>query len=441
MKNAMQKLFHAWEQYWFQPASLFHLALCRIIIVSVQLYRIFSVTYGKVPIKAQAADHLYDPLPILHLFIAPFGWNYRPDLQVLTTVLGIVIVTGFLSLLGIATNASLLIFALGTIFLQSFMYAFGDLHHPETLMMIALFVLALAPCGRVLSGDDFFKRLSQASPHRTFEPFDITQEKSPYARWPFLLMQWMFAWMYLSAALEKWEEAGLQWTNGYTMQYYWASAALHYDIPIGFWLSQQHYLSIFFSWLSMILEGTFFLAVLFPVLAWFYVPLALSFHFGIAITMKAYFYQYMSLYCLFFIPWVPLAKTLKARLSQSAKPEIFYDGLCILCVRSMTGIRYFDWFDKLQYTDLENANGAIPVSISMEDARREMHVCFPDGKIEKGFFAFRRLVKYLPMLWPVFFLFYLPFSNYWGPRLYRAVASARKRVEIKCDTGVCVINS
>lgn len=425
-----------WNAYWFRPGPVINLAICRSVIVAYQLFHLYSHGYyGALRQLSKLPDFLYDPLPVLHLLVWPFGWTYRPPFEVLGTVFWITVAAGILALIGLKTNLSLAAFALGNVFLQAFYYSFGDFHHPDALMMIALTVLALSPAGRVLSVDDMWRRLQSNYRRGKFEPFNILDETSPFARWPLLLVQWMFGLIYLSAAMSKLTAAGPDWMTGYTLQYYLLQDGIRFGRPLGVWLAQHHFLAVALSWMTMLFEGTFFLVLIFPVLAWVYIPMGIGFYAGINLAMGATFFQHVALYVIF-VNWAALIRAVSRRLAMSRsakKPEIIYDGRCPLCIRSMTVLRYFDWFDRLRFSDLETEwqrLGKTHPELSIENCRREMHIVLPDGSVTKGFFAFREALKYLPPLWPLLVPFYLPFARIVGPKLYTIVASRRSRNDL-----------
>ena len=95
--------------------------------------------------------------------------------------------------------------------------------------------------------------------------------------------------------------------NGYTLQYYLASDAMRNDMPLGWWLSQHHVLSQLLSLATVIFEGTFFLVLIFPILAFIYVPVGIAIHTGMYLTMKANFFQWIAVYSVF-VPWSKLFK-------------------------------------------------------------------------------------------------------------------------------------
>ena len=107
----------------------------------------------------------------------------------------------------------------------------------------------------------------------------------------------------------------------------------------------------------------------------------------------------------------------------------------------MKTLRHLDLFDRLRFRDLEKAESqellkAYP-DLSIDDLRREMHVMAPDGSVTRGFFAFRTIARFLPTLWLIVPVFYLPFANRLGPQIYRRVATGRLRIQ-GCEDGACL---
>lgn len=166
-------------------------------------------------------------------------------------------------------------------------------------------------------------------------------------------------------------------------------------------------------------------------------------HTGIYIAQRANFFQYLAIYAVF-IPWSGLIKRAGHRLKWSAESrrvDIFYDGLCPLCIRTMTFLCYFDWFSRLRYRDLEVEGHRLTERyphISLEDCRQEMHLLLPNGSIKKGFFAIREIIKYVPLLWPLLAVLYFPGIGLIGPKIYGFVAARRQRYE-RCSFDQCAI--
>jgi predicted DCC family thiol-disulfide oxidoreductase YuxK len=385
----------------------------------------------------QLPESFYRPLPILRVILLPFGYSplppfERPPDEAMLAAYWITLVSGGFAFVGLLTNVSLSLFAFGNIFLQAFRYSFHDYHHSEALMMLCLCLLALSPAGKALSLDDLFARLRETTRRRAFEPFRLIHETHTFARWPLLLTGMLLSIVYLDAAVKKLEASGLDWMNGYTLQYYLvALGGGDRGSEIATWLGQHHTVVVLLSWTTILWEGTFFLILIFGNLIWLYLPLGLALHVGMCVTNLACFYQLMVLYTVF-VPWSRIVMRASQALqgNRSSKVQIVYDGGCILCVRSMTVVRYLDWFDRLDYVDIRSWRSGATATAGVGDfdiRGADMLAIRPDGVSRAGFFAWREIVLRLPVLWPLLLLFYFPGASLAGPKVYRAIASSRAR--------------
>ena len=166
-------------------------------------------------------------------------------------------------------------------------------------MIITLWLLIFSPVGGALSLDSYWAR--RDSRRRSLET-------SILARWPLLLVQNLFALVYLTAALRKLHTGGTAWLNGHTLQFYLYSDASRNGSAFGIWLAQQHALALVLSWVTLFWEGTFFLVLICPHLVWIYIPLGVALHLGMCLAKVACFYQFLALYIVFlplFINSVP----------------------------------------------------------------------------------------------------------------------------------------
>jgi hypothetical protein len=291
-----------WNDYWFRPAPYVDLAMLRIFAVGCQvllLWFFFRYNEANFAMLASLPEPMYNPITLLRLFLLPFGAGYRPSAEFMQIIYYITLLSGVCSLVGFRTNVSLLIFALGNAFMVSYNYSHGDFHHTEAPLVIALGVLALSPAGRVLSVDAWIR-------HHRDPGADTAQTltaESAFAGWPIRVVQWLFVLMYLSAVLSKLVfEGGLDWLNGYTLQYYMVQDTLRKGTLLGGWFAQHHTLIMLSQYAVVIFQATFVAAVLFPRLRWIYVPLGLGFHAANWILLQAPFPEWMALYAVF-IPW------------------------------------------------------------------------------------------------------------------------------------------
>lgn len=290
-----------WNDYWFGPRPYVDLAMVRIVTVGTQLLLLLlypSYSADRFMLLDATPDETYKPITALLVFLLPFGSDYRPSFEEIRFIQNITIGVGFLALIGLATRISLLVFTFCNIFIVAWTYSFSDFHHTEAPLFLAFGILAFAPVGRVLSVDALLRRLRSPTP-----PPSLLSQEGEMAGWPIRLIQWMLVIIYLSAVFSKLLfEGGLDWLNGYTLQYYLIQDTLRKGAPLGLWFSQHHTLVMISQYVVVIFQATFALAVIFPRLRWIYVPVGLGFHIANILFLLAPFPEWIALYAVF-IPW------------------------------------------------------------------------------------------------------------------------------------------
>ena len=118
--------------------------------------------------------------------------------------------------------------------------------------------------------------------------------------------------------------------------------------------------------------------------------------------------------------------------------SIIYDGECLFCTRALRVLGWVDVSRAMQIYD-SHATALIAARFPMlhgADFDQAMFAVTDRGDVFRGYFAFKALVRKLPLTWPLLPLFYLPGSNRIGPQLYAWVARNRRR--FGCTTDVCV---
>ena len=432
----MQSVLRALDRHWFAPASLRDLAVVRIVLAgSLLLCFLPSLAYQLSLAHADPAT--FNALPVLKVLMLPFGgWGIRPEPMFLRALWLATIVAGILATVGLGTRRSLFALAGCYTVLMANQYSYGEVHHPEAIYAIMLWVLAIAPSGEALSGDGLRRRIDRALGGMRFEPITAADELSDYARWPLRVGQWLLVLAYLSAGLSKLTNGGLAWFNGYTLVYYLVQDGVRWGNETVLTLARYPALCGAISIWATLFELTFAIPVLVPRLVWPYVLTGVAMHTGIYLLQRAPFFTFIALYIVFL---ESLRATWPASLRPaSARPwTIVYDGLCPLCIRSMVILDYFDLRRQLRYVDFERdwtAAAATAPALTPERARVAMHVVSPNGQVYSGFPAFRALSRVLPILWPVLPLFYAPLSSRVGPVVYRIVAGNRGRLVCRADT-------
>jgi len=292
-----------WKRYWFSPSPLLDLAIVRIICCVTTLFFcfIYHDYFAMMTERVMLADTLFRP-------IFPLGWGYSgtggvdglgtwavlPAEGFVTGMVYVFLLSGILSALGVFTRISLSIFAFSFFYVQAYIYSFGDFHHPEAAMLVMIAALALSPAGGVLSVDNLRRRAAGTS--------NALMALSDDAGWAIKMMQWFFALMYLSAFMAKLSIGGVDWMNGFTLQYYLIQDGIRHDRDIAVWMAQFHWLILLGQWGVMAFQATFFLEVIYPKLRWIYIPIGFSLHVSIFILQGAPFFTWMALYSIF-VPW------------------------------------------------------------------------------------------------------------------------------------------
>jgi predicted DCC family thiol-disulfide oxidoreductase YuxK len=175
---------------------------------------------------------------------------------------------------------------------------------------------------------------------------------------------------------------------------------------------------------AVAIELGFGAILVWPGLAWVLVLSAAGLHTGIYLLQRAPFPQFLALYCVFVgalrTAW-PMRQRSRVRAPGAIRRwTVIYDGLCPVCIRSMTVLDFLDLRRVLDYVDLNRGGDPRrPAAPSAALATgHAIHVVGPDGTVYRGHFALRALGRALPPLWPVVPFLLLPFADRVGAALY-----------------------
>ncbi|MCY3833677.1 MAG: DUF393 domain-containing protein [Chloroflexi bacterium] len=107
-----------------------------------------------------------------------------------------------------------------------------------------------------------------------------------------------------------------------------------------------------------------------------------------------------------------------------------YDGNCVICKSTCENLRALDWLKRIDFVDLhDQADDSERYSIlNRESLMREIHVLDSAGVVFAGFAGTRRMLKELPLGFPLWLLLHLPGMNALGKRAYRFIARRRYRI-------------
>lgn len=127
-----------------------------------------------------------------------------------------------------------------------------------------------------------------------------------------------------------------------------------------------------------------------------------------------------------------------------------FDGQCVICQSSRRMIESLDWFGRVEFLDLHNTRSieARYPQLDYEAMMGEIHVV-TDEKIYAGFAAMRRMLKEVPLGFPLWLVLFLPSMDWLGPKIYAYIARNRYAInrlfgvdlgkDDDCVDGVCKI--
>jgi len=107
-----------------------------------------------------------------------------------------------------------------------------------------------------------------------------------------------------------------------------------------------------------------------------------------------------------------------------------------------------DWRKRVEFMDIHQWNAVEQryPKLEFETAMGQIHVDGGDGQLVGGFEGMRRLLRELPLGYPVWLLLQLPGMNWLGPKVYRFIARNRYRINKffgvdLCDNGTCKVHA
>lgn len=104
-----------------------------------------------------------------------------------------------------------------------------------------------------------------------------------------------------------------------------------------------------------------------------------------------------------------------------------FDGRCVICQGTRRVVRALDWLKRVEFLDL-HAHEQVAHRYPQLDAAAmmgEIHVVDGRGGLYRGFLGTRRMLRELPLGWPLWALLHLPGMTWLGGRIYRFIAHRR----------------
>ncbi len=121
----------------------------------------------------------------------------------------------------------------------------------------------------------------------------------------------------------------------------------------------------------------------------------------------------------------------------------FYDGMCVICNQTRRIVTALDWRRQIEWLDVQRwpeVSDKLP-GVDYETALGQIHV--RDGDVTYGgFFGTRRMLRVLPLTYPLWLLLHLPGMSWVGQHVYRFIARHRYRINRWlgapiCEDGTC----
>ena len=105
----------------------------------------------------------------------------------------------------------------------------------------------------------------------------------------------------------------------------------------------------------------------------------------------------------------------------------YYDGDCGMCAATVRCLRRFDWRNRIEWKAMQDI-ASPPLGITREDLDRSAYIVCAPGQNYEGFFAFRKMLMVMPLLFPLGALMWVPGVHLIGVPIYRLVADNRHRI-------------
>lgn len=417
-----------WIRYWFLEKSSVGWAAFRvafsIVLLIYHVPRFFYIKELYTPAGFLFPSRL---LSIFYLLIPNFGWAI-----ILNIVLAVAIIC---FLIGYRTRTSaVIIFLLHTYLslLENFsMRGFGQ------IMIVYTFLFIFSPAGAFFSIDYAKKRVlsfknNKVSDIKTDSPLvSLTMQR---------IMLWQLASIYFFNVITKILHGGLRWLSGINIFYLYQDTQAY---AREFMLPLMEFLKPVLPILgNIIIAGLIFmpLGLLSKRDRKYAIAFGVIYHGFALITIKVppvFSLLMFSLYLIAIEPdtWERWWHNWQKKMTRE-KATLFYDANCGFCRMFITWVIAFDFFAKIEPMDINLLPEKIAINtqiINKGDFLKEISLLSPSKQLYRGFYAVRKILTYIPHMWILLPLFWLPGASIVGVYLYRLVAKNRYGICRHCE--------
>ena len=301
-------LVQRWQAFWFPAVPVRRLAVFRVVMTTYALFDIWLVS-GFISGYSRVDDEFYKALVILQ----PFP-RLGPALT--SAVYAVLVVSLALALVGCFTRTALWIAAPLCLWWWGTYYSFGAVHHGRITVVVALFMLAVAPSGGAYSVDSWRARRRAAS---LGAPASAAG-RDELAGWALRVMMVLVVGAYLLAAYSKLRVTGPGWVKGGALE----AVMIKNGTPAAMLLVRHLWLVYAMAALTLVLEGTAWLLFFRGRIRDAYVVAAVLFHIGTLLVLNISFLGLVAAYLAFYDLEVGVDRVgawLRQRFTAEATPQ------------------------------------------------------------------------------------------------------------------------
>lgn len=338
----------------------------------------------------------------------------------------------FLGVLGLWTRVVIPLGALCHLVLLGLLVDYSFFWHQNLVPLYFLAVLSFTPCGDGWSLDRLL-RISRGRPVPDANRTAPVYSWSRYACWVVLALP------YVENGLAKLRDGGLFWWNPTNMRwilYYDTLTPREFDWDVSLRLATAP--DIVFAVLglsALAAELSYGLVLVSPTARRILPVVAILMHVSILILQRILFIDLILLQAIFF-DWTTVRTAIGRRLARArGHVDVFYDGRCALCRRTVGILSGVDLFRRLAFYDFRRLDparygAARRLGLDPMEFEKAMCVVSPAG-VSRGFYAFRTIALSVPALWPTVPWLFGPGLSSLGERIYRRIA--RERFGLVCE--------
>ena len=304
-----------WNHFWFEPSAPTDLGVSRILAYGILLRLFWSLDTSA---WASVPHTFWMPIPLFRFLDLPLLSG--PVLHVLDVSWKVAL---GLSCVGAWTRVSTLCSFVVGIYLLGLPQNFGKVHHPTTIVVLLLAVVAVSRSGDAWSIDAWAHRIRRA--RRGLPP--RPPPTSPEYTWPLRLIGVLFALVYFGAAISKLRDSGLAWVTSDNLRLLLIAHHYHHLPPTawGLHLAQYPWLGHLQAAAALTLELSMVLTIFHRTARRILLPSIVAMQSGIWLLMGVPFTPFASALP-FLIPWKRCGRRLVEWLGGDRKFVVLYRG-------------------------------------------------------------------------------------------------------------------